>query len=58
VALARGGAGRRTNLALLGWLLLALGTGGLAFGVGAGWGRWVLGAHAAAGLALVLLGPP
>jgi DMSO/TMAO reductase YedYZ molybdopterin-dependent catalytic subunit len=55
--LARGGAGRRTNLALLGWLLLALCTGALAFGVGTGWGRWVLGAHAAAGLALVLLGP-
>jgi DMSO/TMAO reductase YedYZ molybdopterin-dependent catalytic subunit len=55
--LARGSAGRRTNLGLLGGLLLALGTGALAFGVGTGWARWVAGAHAAAGLALVLLGP-
>jgi DMSO/TMAO reductase YedYZ molybdopterin-dependent catalytic subunit len=51
------GAGRRANLALLGGLLLALGTGALAFGVGTGWARWALGAHAAAGLALLLLGP-
>lgn len=50
-------AGRRTNLALLGGLLLALATGGLAFGVGTGWARWVLGAHAAAGVALLLLSP-
>jgi DMSO/TMAO reductase YedYZ molybdopterin-dependent catalytic subunit len=50
-------AGRRTNLGLLGGLLLALGTGGLAFGVGTGWARWALGAHAAAGLGLLLLGP-
>jgi len=53
----RRSAGRRTNLGLLGGLLLALGTGGLAFGVGTGWARWALGAHAAAGLALLLLGP-
>jgi DMSO/TMAO reductase YedYZ molybdopterin-dependent catalytic subunit len=50
-------AGRRTNLALLGGLLLAFGTGALAFGVGSGWARWVLGAHAAAGAALLLLSP-
>jgi hypothetical protein len=56
-SLGRTSAGRRTNLGLLGGLLLALGTGGLAFGVGTGWARWVAGAHAAAGLALLLLGP-
>jgi len=54
---ARMTAGRRTNLGLLGGLLLALGTGGLAYGIGTGWARWALGAHAAAGLALLLLGP-
>jgi DMSO/TMAO reductase YedYZ molybdopterin-dependent catalytic subunit len=56
-SLGRTSAGRRTNLGLLGGLLLALGTGGLAFGVGTGWARWAAGAHAAAGLALLLLGP-
>ncbi len=57
MALASLRAGRRTNLALLGGLLVALGTGGLAFGVGTGWARWVLAAHAAAGVALLLLSP-
>jgi DMSO/TMAO reductase YedYZ molybdopterin-dependent catalytic subunit len=57
MALARLRAGRRTNLALLGGLLVALGTGGLAFGVGTGWARWALAVHAAAGVVLLLLSP-
>jgi molybdopterin-dependent oxidoreductase-like protein protein len=51
-------AGRRTNLGLLGLLLLAGGTGVLAFGVGSpGPARLVVAAHGAAGLGLLLLVP-
>ncbi|MCV2491710.1 molybdopterin-dependent oxidoreductase [Geodermatophilus sp. YIM 151500] len=51
-------AGRRTNLGLLGLSLAAGGTGVLAFGVGApGPARWVVAAHGAAGLGLLLLVP-
>ena len=50
-------AGRRTNLALLVVLVLAVGTGALAFAIGTGWAWWAVGAHGAAGLALVLLSP-
>lgn len=50
-------AGRRTNLALLLALVLALGTGWLAFAAGTGWGRAVVIAHAVAGLGVVALVP-
>ena len=51
-------AGRRTNLGLLGLLLVAALTGVLAFGVGVpGPSRWVVASHGAAGLGLVLLVP-
>ena len=51
-------AGRRTNLGLLGLLLLAGGTGVLAFAVGSpGPARPVVAAHGAAGLGLLLLVP-
>jgi DMSO/TMAO reductase YedYZ molybdopterin-dependent catalytic subunit len=50
-------AGRRTNLALAGALALALATGAGAFAAGTERGRWVVVAHGAAGLALVLLTP-
>ncbi|WNV77382.1 molybdopterin-dependent oxidoreductase [Geodermatophilus sp. DSM 44513] len=51
-------AGRRTNVGLLGLLLLAGGTGVLAFGVGSpGPARVVVAAHGAAGLGLLLLVP-
>ena len=48
---------RRTNLALLVVLLAALGTGGLAFAAGTGWGRPVVIGHALAGLAVLVLAP-
>jgi hypothetical protein len=48
---------RRTNLALLVVLLAALGTGGLAFAAGSGWGRPVVIGHALAGLAVLVLAP-
>jgi hypothetical protein len=48
---------RRTNLALLVVLVAALATGGLAFAAGTGWGRPVVVAHAAAGLAVLVLAP-
>ena len=48
---------RRTNLALLVVLLAALGTGGLAFAAGTGWGRPVVVGHAVAGLAVLVLAP-
>jgi hypothetical protein len=48
-------AGRRTNLALLVALPLAVATGGLAFATGTTWARWAAIAHgAAAGCVLVL----
>jgi hypothetical protein len=51
-------AGRRTNLALLGLLLLAGGTGVLAYAVGtSGVSAVVVAAHGAAGLGLLLLVP-
>ena len=50
-------AGRRTNLALLALLALALATGGLAFAIGAAWNRWIVWAHGVAGLALLALTP-
>lgn len=50
-------AGRRTNLAILIVLAWALATGGLAFGVGGAWTRWVVAGHGTAGLALILLAP-
>jgi Oxidoreductase molybdopterin binding domain len=50
-------AGRGTNLALLALLVGALVTGGLAFAIGGGWAFPALAAHAAVGLALVLLAP-
>ena len=51
-------AGRRTNLALLGLLLLAFVTGVLAYGVGTPTAATVVVAtHGAAGLALLLLVP-
>ncbi len=50
-------AGRRTNLALLVALFLALVTGGLAFGVGTGWSRWATVAHGAVGFVILLLSP-
>ena len=50
-------AGRRTNLALAGVVALALVTGAGAFAAGGGSGRWVVAAHGAAGLAIVLLAP-
>jgi hypothetical protein len=51
-------AGRRTNLALLGLLLLAFGTGVLAYGIGTPTAATVVVAvHSAAGLGLLLLVP-
>jgi DMSO/TMAO reductase YedYZ molybdopterin-dependent catalytic subunit len=55
--MAAGRPGRRTNLALLGALALALGSGALAFALGSGWARWAVAAHGATGLALLLLSP-
>ena len=48
---------RRTNLALLLVLVVALVTGGLAFAAGTGWGRPVVVAHGLAGLAVLVLAP-
>ena len=50
-------AGRRTNLALLGALSAALLTGFLAYGIGTGWGRWVVVGHGVVGLVLLALAP-
>jgi DMSO/TMAO reductase YedYZ molybdopterin-dependent catalytic subunit len=48
---------RRTNLALLVVLVVALASGGLAFAAGTGWGRPVVVAHGLAGLAVLVLAP-
>jgi molybdopterin-dependent oxidoreductase-like protein protein len=50
-------AGRRTNLALLGGLVLAFVTGWLAFGAGTARGRWIVVAHGLAGMAILVLTP-
>ncbi|MDQ3216486.1 MAG: molybdopterin-dependent oxidoreductase [Actinomycetota bacterium] len=50
-------AGRRTNLALLAALAVALGSGALAFAVGHPSGGWAAQIHGAAGLAILLLSP-
>ncbi len=61
-AMARGGvlhppAARTTNRMLLVALLLALATGAGAFATGSPAGRWIVVAHAVAGLAVLLLAP-
>jgi DMSO/TMAO reductase YedYZ molybdopterin-dependent catalytic subunit len=48
---------RRTNLALLTVLVVALVSGGLAFAAGTGWGRPVVVGHGLAGLAVLALAP-
>src|SRR5919106_558916 len=50
-------AGRRTNLALLMFLVVALATGLLAYSAGTGWGSPVAIAHGIVGLAIVVLSP-
>jgi hypothetical protein len=50
-------AGRRTNLALLVLLALALVTGIGAYGIGTRWVRWILVAHGVVAIAIVALGP-
>jgi Oxidoreductase molybdopterin binding domain len=50
-------AGRRTNLALFVLLAAALATGALAYALGRPWAGWVVVAHGAVGLGLVLLAP-
>lgn len=50
-------AGRGTNLGLLVLLAWALASGGLAFAVGLGWGRWIVLAHGVLGLGLLILAP-
>src|SRR5918992_397767 len=50
-------AGRRTNLALLMLLVVALATGLLAYSAGTGWGSPVVIAHGLVGLAIVVLSP-
>lgn len=50
-------AGRRTNLGLRILLPLAAATGGLAFALGTGWGRWATVAHGVAGAGVVVLSP-
>jgi hypothetical protein len=50
-------AGRRTNLALLVLLLLALATGATAYAIGTDWVRWIVIAHAVVGIAVLLLAP-
>lgn len=49
--------GRRTNLALLSLLSLALVSGLLAYAIGAAWVRWIVIAHGMIGLAIVILAP-
>jgi hypothetical protein len=57
VALGRIRAGRRTNIAILLVVAMAILTGALAFAIGGGWAWWAVAAHGATGLALVLLAP-
>jgi hypothetical protein len=49
--------GRRTNLGLLGALVVAFATGWTAFAAGTGWGRPVVVIHGIAGLTVVALAP-
>ena len=49
--------GRRTNLALLGLLVVAFVSGLLMWAVGSGWGRWPAVVHGAVGVAIVALAP-
>lgn len=55
--LVRGMAGRRTNLALLALLLLAVATGALNFALGTGWAAWPTVLHGMAALGILLLVP-
>ncbi|MGH2694696.1 MAG: molybdopterin-dependent oxidoreductase, partial [Actinomycetota bacterium] len=50
-------AGRRTNLALLVLLALALATGIGAYAIGTAWVRWILVAHGVVAIAIIALGP-
>jgi DMSO/TMAO reductase YedYZ molybdopterin-dependent catalytic subunit len=50
-------AGRRTNLALLLLLAVAVETGALAFALGSGWARWAVVGHGVAAIGIVLLAP-
>jgi DMSO/TMAO reductase YedYZ molybdopterin-dependent catalytic subunit len=50
-------AGRRTNLALLVLLVVAVASGAVAYGIGTGWGGPVVIVHGTVGLAIVLLAP-
>lgn len=50
-------AGRRTNVALLVLLALALVSGGFSYAIGSGWGAWVVALHAVVGIAIVGLAP-
>jgi DMSO/TMAO reductase YedYZ molybdopterin-dependent catalytic subunit len=50
-------AGRRTNLALLVLLGVALGTGALEFSMGNGWALWAVVGHGAVGLGILVLTP-
>jgi len=49
--------GRRTNLTLLGLLVIAFVSGLLMWAVGSGWGRWPTVVHGAVGVAIVALAP-
>jgi DMSO/TMAO reductase YedYZ molybdopterin-dependent catalytic subunit len=48
---------RRTNVALLWLLVVAVATGVAAFGIGSGWNLWVTSAHGLVGLGLITLVP-
>ncbi len=53
----QGMAGRRTNLALLALLAIALATGALAYAIGTGWSRWTVVAHGTVGFGILILTP-